>query len=249
MHLNDARDIRASSCAAKQGVDYLPWNDVFPVEYTYSNYFGVWTEEIAAKFAFVSPSPPSDLAGNGFLIDGKPAAYDLSDDPVVQRRDMVMDSRGSLTDPEWEVISDCLDEPNAAQFDLIAAIGDGPWLREFGDVEIGFMQSPEAQEVETDYEDCLAGRGLEPHPGPETPGLVKGTDWNSINAEQIELALEVVACKDEVDYVQRLADALAAKQAPIIEEYASELVAHGQKLDDLLAEADEVVAEYKATQY
>lgn len=81
--------------------------------------------------------------------------------------------------------------------------------------------------------------------GVGSDGSVQGSDATVIDPVQIQLALDVVACKREVDYVRRLADGQAAEQDPVMAKYEPELTAHIQALRK---DARAVIAEYEAQQ-
>lgn len=234
--LDDAKSALVAECTTAQGVPY-PVSHSASLEYLYSTLFGVWTKSVAEKFAFVPPSPEADMAANGVLIDGEPVEY-ASDGPSK------VEIRESWSDADREIVEACQQSSEVESLDAAQFFETGPWSRELGDTSAGFMRTPEAQEIADEYEACLRESGLEPASGSE--GSVEGADFATIDPEQIALALQVVECKDQVDYVQGLADVLAAQQAPIVEKYAAEMIAHRQKIDAKLAEADQILADYQA---
>ena len=101
-------------------------------------------------------------------------------------------------------------------------------------------QTQEWKDALGEYRQCLVDKGIEPDPDDKF-GVV-GQNSRAIDAEQISLALEVVACKDAVKLVDRLAAQIAAFQAPIIDKYATDLVAHRARLDAVVVEAREYLA-------
>lgn len=56
----------------------------------------------------------------------------------------------------------------------------------------------------------------------------------------------MVECKSQIDFVERLADLMAQQQAPVLVEYADELLAERATADAVVAEARAVLAAAQA---
>ncbi|MFI9486978.1 hypothetical protein ACIG47_11360 [Promicromonospora sp. NPDC052451] len=232
--LDSAYSFAVAACAKDLGVDYSPFAPNDEPLYDASNYFGVWLEKYAQEFGFVAPMTPADMAANG--VKGAPS--------VTEHAPGAGPESAQLSDDDRAQLEPCFTSEEASRFDAVSLAGAAPWNGPLGQIDAEFFGYPEAEEVVADYDDCLKANGLQPQP--DTPGFARGADSREISAEQIELALKVVACKDEVDYVQRLADVMADKQAPIIEDYATEMVAQKEKTDQVVAEAEAYISEHRS---
>jgi hypothetical protein len=231
--LSSAYSYAVAECAKGVGVRYVPLRADHEPLYDASNYFGVWLERYATQFGFVTPMTPADMAAN--QIQGAPAV-DAAQDDDGQMNDLTAADRSAL--------QPCFESDEAARFDPVKLAGSEPWNGPLGQIGAEFYGYPEVKQVVDDYDSCLRGLNLEPNP--EAPGSVRGADSREISPEQIELALQVVQCKDKVDYVQRLADIMAEKQAPIIEEYATDMVSSKEAIDNVVALAETFIAEHRA---
>lgn len=238
-----ASTLLLAECAQRAGVDWRASPVVrYSTLYDASHYFGVWTEDLAARFAFVSPMTNADLIANGYAEEGELAVHDgSSDQPDTAAWPEVGAHNGALSEADMEVVRACGDA-EANQFTAVvqAAV---PGQRKVTAAMTELDTLPEVQEVYRDLDACFDDVGL--RPDPDAPGFPQG--WAlEISEEQIELALRTVACKSEVDFVRRLADQVAALQAPVVAEYADELVAARQRTDELVAKARAMVAEAQA---
>ncbi len=223
------------ACASAKGVDYSPLDLPQQPLYDVSQEFGVWTVDQASKFGFVRPSPTEDLRANNVDVDGgSPASTPRPPERFV----------GDLPQQEQRIAFDCRKSEQWKQFDLGRVFRGGPWAQALSDASESAIAGDAARTAIGEYHTCLASKGLEPHP--ELVFAVKGADFAAISAEQIELALQVVACKDRVDLIRRMADIVAAAQAPIIEKYATELSAQKERMDALRLQAKSYLAEHGA---
>lgn len=75
-----------------------------------------------------------------------------------------------------------------------------------------------------DWTACLAEHGLEPAGG-DSGYAVAGASTSRWDRDSVALAVTDVRCKTEVDFVPRMADALAAAQAPVLVMFRDELEA------------------------
>jgi hypothetical protein len=75
-----------------------------------------------------------------------------------------------------------------------------------------------------DWTACLARHGLQPAGG-DSGYAVAGASTSRWDRDSVALAVTDVRCKTEVDFVRRMADAVAAAQAPVLMMFRDELEA------------------------
>ena len=230
--LSAALSYSLSACVAPKGIPFAPYSGGWDPIYDASNYFGVWTTTMAERFAFVKPMTQADMRANGVTINGVPVPDSTEPPPAWKSNDL-------STDEAQAAIDECLALPESARFDSLQ-FARGPWAAELATTSELASQTQEWKDALGEYRQCLIDKGIEPDPDDKL--AVVGQDSSTIDAEQISLALEVVACKDQVKLVERLAGQIAAFQAPIIDEYATDLVAYRAQLDEVVAEAREYLA-------
>lgn len=135
--------------------------------------------------------------------------------------------------------SECLDTPSP---DLMDALGGPPRPDEIS--KIGnqtydlMLASDDAAAVFADWEVCLNEAGLE-RVGDDDPYGIVGVDYSVASEQSIKVAVTDVACKQETDFVQRLADIEASFQGPVVKKYEAELA-------ELLAFDEKVTENRKA---
>jgi hypothetical protein len=234
----DAGDHAAEICFNDNGISYavppVSWDPLYDI----SNYFGVWTVPVAERFAFVSPMTTADMSANGVKVNGEPVPESVEPDEAWRANDLSSDEAA-------EVAAECDLLPDVKRFDLESLL-PGAWQAELNAAFDLARQTQEWKNVFEEYHECLVGKGIEPDL--EDGLAVIGQDNSEINAEQIVLALEVVDCKDQVKLVDRLAGQIAAFQAPVIDKYATDLVAYRAQLDKSLVEAREYLATLGASE-
>lgn len=97
--------------------------------------------------------------------------------------------------------------------------------------------TPEWKQARKDWWDCMSSNGLTPRTG--------ATQWGPEIPASQEAALRAanidVACKREVDLVQRLANLEARYQAAFVSENQAALVAQRNKVEEVLNRAREIV--------
>lgn len=228
----DAGDRAAATCINDNGISYtvppVAWDPLYDI----SNYFGVWTVPVAEQFAFVVPMTTADLRANNVRVNGAPVPESTEPEEAWRSNDLGSEEAA-------KVVAKCSLLPEVKRFDL-ESLRPGPWQVEFT-AAIGLAhQSNEWKRVIEEYRQCLSEKGIEPDA--EDGLTVIGQDDDEINAEQIALALEVVDCKDQVKLVDRLAREIATFQAPIVDKYATDLVAYRAQLDEMLVEARKYLA-------
>lgn len=238
--LSAASTIEIARCAQEQGVDW--WASTqsgYSTLYSSSTNFGVWTEDQASRFAFSMPSTNADMIANGIVEDGSLPVHDGSaEQPDLSSNREIAAHNSSLDDDALEVVRSCGQSEQAERFSPVAVI-TGPWWSEITAVRTDFSALPAVTAIYDELDGCLEDAGLTPDP--EKPGLPVGADDESLDEEQIRLALQVVQCKTSIDFVPRLANLVAEQEAPVLVEYAQDMVANRAEADAIVAEARAVV--------
>lgn len=227
--LSTAASTAIADCAAERGVSFQPAVSAFDPVYAVSNRYGVWTREMAQRFAFTTPMTAADLSANGIRVEGA-ATADADPGPP---------PNAHLTTEDREILDECAGAAEVKQFDASALLGPGPWGDEIqAATEAAFAR--EAVQVFDDYAACLVEHGHQADPA--NVYVAQGADPQVIDEEQTLLALAVVDCKTSVDMVTRLATLEAAAQAPVIDRHAAELIAQQERVQAAVAAARERLA-------
>lgn len=198
---------------------------------------GPWTVDMASKYGFAMPAPEGTLRRNGIL----PSDDNQEEKPGIN--DGISDSdarkvRGNCIEGRDEVL----------QFDEVRLnLNRGPGYVEASNTREKVFKDGRTKQALQELYQCYRDNGMEPEgiiKETGEPGVdVRGANPLTINEEQIQLALKVVACKEKVDFVPRVARIWAEIQAPIIEEYAEEFLDQRNKIDSVLAKAKAFIAE------
>ena len=218
-----------AECAQARGVDWraMPMSPYSSV-YDASNYFGVWTVAIAREFAFSPPMTERDLLGDDAPISAEQAA--------------VGEANTWITEAEQAIVHECA-SPESNRFSAaVSSSGSGEWNAALEASTRGFDTNEDVLAAYADLNACFRDVGLEPDADPDSRGFPLGADAEAVDDEQIALALQVVYCKTQVDFVPRLAAIMAALQAPVIEQYLPDLTAQRGRIDEAVAEARELIA-------
>jgi hypothetical protein len=224
-----AGSVVVSNCAHDRGVNFVPADYSSDSIYESEDYFGPWTIDQAKRFAFVPPMTDADLAANGITS------------PAESERGDSVPPNSSLTEADWGVIDDCAATPEMDEY-TEALSEQGPWGEPIQAVADSLMDDQRARAVLQDLTGCYDARGLS-HASTEEPWLPGGASGSEISEGQIQLAVAVVECKDEVDFTERMADLEASLQAPIIVQYADELSARRQLIDAAVLDARSLLSE------
>ncbi|WP_157270197.1 hypothetical protein [Paraoerskovia marina] len=230
--LGSAGSVVLETCARARGVEFLAWESRYVPEYEASTLYGVWTSSLVERFGFVAPMSDADLRANGVMTE---SPLDVADTGATgQARDW------GLIDPSPDaenVLAECRDSAEFQAVDSAQFYRGEAWTVPIADASHAVERSAPYEDLADDLHRCLRDEGLEPD------GLsVEGADPSQISAEQIELALRVVHCKDEVDFVHRAVVEVSRAQLPVVERYEDELTAHRAAIDEALDRAQEVLA-------
>lgn len=230
--LASAGSVVLEDCARLEGVEFMAWEPRYAPEYQASAQYGVWTTVLAERFGFVSPMSDADLRANG--VTGNRSVETDGSGPGDHEPDW------GLVNPSPEahaILADCRESADFRAINSAQFYRGGAWSRPLGDAIESAHASEGYQAAFEDLEDCYRADGLEPD------GMfVAGVDASTISAEQISLALRVVACKDDVNFVERAVVEVARRQIPIIDRYEAELTAQRESIDEALARAEEILA-------
>lgn len=225
-----------AQCAQERGVDWRAAPvSTYSTLYDSSIYFGVWTTDQANRFAFSLPSTNADLSANEVAgADASANAVGTPEQPDLSELRAARDHNRTVSEADGEVVKECA---GSAESDRLSGLSlfTGPWISTLTEATRPFDTHPEVVQARTELDTCLVDAGLTVDP--DSPGYPMGTDVGRIDEEQIQLALQVVDCKTRIDYVPRLADAMARLEAPVLVEYADELLEERAKTDALVAEA------------
>lgn len=224
--LATASAVVVSACAAERGVTFTPPGLSSDPIYASEHYFGPWTRDQAQRFGFVTPMSDADLVANQ-IVHGEAAERDGANGGPAPN--------GGLTEEQWLVVDSCQDDPRLEQFGE-ALTHAGPWHEEFRAVQGQLLEEKAAQDALAELRSCYEDAGLT-IADDAVPWVPRGANGREITEEQIRLALAVVQCKEEVGFTARMAAAEAELQAPIVADYADELVASRAQLDEALAAA------------
>ncbi|MCI7551403.1 MAG: hypothetical protein PUK40_00905 [Actinomycetaceae bacterium] len=201
---------------------------------------GPWTQQMANEFGNAKPMTEAELVANGYIEE--PADF------AARREEKPHLANASLPD---DVINTVTENCNASITAPELHFGDsklysGPGQQELNNSWELVKNDERATQAFDDLRQCYENRGLKVSNSGDAyfPFTVAGVDPYTINEQQILLANEIVACKDETDFIQRIVKIWAEKQAPIIEQYADELVAQRKTIDDGLDEAETFIASH-----
>ncbi|AWE43214.1 hypothetical protein [Actinobaculum sp. 313] len=242
--ISAAHDAAAAECAREElGIPWVATEpaELLPTDEMWSDY-GPWTKSVAEKFAFVEPQSDRKLIFNGYVE--KPEGYvGIEDAPG---------PNDHISASQLEEIREaCVDKPELLRFDAFELWEYGPGQEALNDEVDTRQQDPKMQALLEELRVCYVENGIEfdenlawvGFAADAAPASEKPNEEH-ITEEQIQLALKTVECKDQINFTQRVADIIAERQVPIIEEYADDLFTIRAKWDNAAAEAKEYIASH-----
>jgi hypothetical protein len=235
--LSEAGNVQTAVCARAQGIDFVAMPLLSDIEvYRQEQFFGPWTMAQAQKFGFIEPMTDADLRANRFVPQNYGKQSTARTDVAAHNAPVVEKHRAEL---------EACAKKSAKLTDPIRSAPRAPWHDELNAAvdPVATGTDPEVKAVLDELNDCLKKNGLKPDP--ERPGFVEGVDVNHITEEQIELAVQVVQCKQDVDFTQRVATIWAAREAPVLEKYAKELVAQAAANKKVVDDAQALISAHK----
>lgn len=219
-NLGPARDIAMFQCLQAAGLTpvdtprrYIPDNDV-------SRMYGLWRMSDAEQYGYVIYEVPEKLAA----IERNAQGNEISDAEMAERHR-------------------CAKTPEVSRFD--GGISPGVWLGELSVASQEVRDSPEWAAVISDWAECLERVEVEVDIENLAPVGVdsEAVQRGEVTENDVRLAIADVTCKNEVSFIKRLTDLEAAAQSPIIARHRDEMLAERARLDALLVQAREVLAE------
>lgn len=228
--ITTAGSVAMSDCLAERGVTFSPPPPVSDPVYLSEQYFGPWTTDQARRFGFVLPMSNADLAANGIV-----GAPPLSSDQGAERDFQPLPDDAELAAHE------CADEVIVGTYDT-ALIDVGPWSTAVDAIPDQVLQDAGFQRAIAELGTCMEAAGLKPNP--DEPWNPMGARGDTISAAQIDMALTIVDCKQQVSFTQRVATVEAGYQAVIVDEYADELFAQRELIDEQLAASKQLLVDH-----
>lgn len=228
--LATASSVGMALCARDRGVIFLAPELAFDAIYLSEPYFGPWTVAQAERFAFVPPMTDADLAANGVL--GATAAVDPA-------AGMAPNPNLELTDEDWATIDECGASDASAKFRDATQL-NGPWTEQIDAARGALLASDEAVGLLDALGACFRSHGMEP--SSDAPWTVVGAVENEISEQQVQLALNVVACKSETEFTESMARLEARATVPAIAEFTEELADQREQIDAAVEEARALIA-------
>lgn len=192
----------------------IPDNDM-------SRVYGLWRMADAERYGYIIPESDEKLAALARNSEGG----------------------SGISDAEMAARHECAKTPELVRFEN--PWPQGVWVKELSSARRAVRSSEEWNAVMADWETCLTTQGLDAEPD----GIVPiGVDHDAVSRGEVtendvRIAVADVTCKNEVDFIQRLADLEAAAQSPVIAQYRDEMLAARAELDAILADARTVLAE------
>lgn len=263
--LMSAHDVALAECVRGKGIawDFPAQHPVDDPVLNAWHRYGPWTADIAQRFAFVKPQTETSLIRNGIVVPAAPAVPatsqpeslvatidNLSEEQLAASRQCEKDPQvlefgrsDIMTATPWQ--SEIAEGTIRAEADprglqLFEELGNcyAEQGMEMDPEQPGFVVGARQYAVTREMEVSENCRADGPAGGDDACGMQSVlTGESAINEAQIALALTTVQCKDSINFTQRIADLIAEKEAPIVEEYAEDIVADRQRVDDLLAQA------------
>lgn len=235
--LASAGSVEVSNCAAENGV-VLP--AVYPREddvYYSEHYYGPWTVAQAERFGFVMPMTDADLRANGIsqTVERPEESSEISESDASPRPD--------LSEADEDLVAECASNEAAQAYARVQSFGLGPWAEELAVASVSAREEQATKDALEELLQCYESNGLQPGVGEENaPWIPEGAEANVISEEQVQMALTVVECKQDIRFTERVAQVEAELQASVIVEYLDELLEHRRVLDEALASASELVS-------
>ena len=240
--LGAAAQVAVAACAAEQGVHYAIPVRATPEEYTQDTLDGPWTVSQAERFGFVQPMTDEDLRGNGIV--GAPAAGPTAARTARTLGDLPSDS------PDRAVVEACAAEESTTEEFRLVESPTGPWFAEL-DAAVRKAQTSEAAvTLRGELRACYEQRGIAVDGAAFDSGQlgatagVTGADPSRIDEQQVNLALEVVACKTQVRYTERAAGLIAQAQAGVVTDHLEEFGALAEQRDAARAKAETILSDH-----
>lgn len=182
------------------------------------------------------PTLPDRRYGLWSMSDAEENGYELPEAPSAEEIDSEVDSMGE----DWWAATDAC----RSTVDLLPVMGNNT-SAEFSTVDEGMNESFDALVASSEFEtvrdawvDCITGEGLAPHPD----ATVLVPSFPPAGEEQLRVAAIDTECKDALNVVQTLADYEARHQMAYLDRHEGELIAHRDRVDEVLTRARDVIS-------
>ena len=220
-------------CAQAKGVHVVTVNPRSDPVYSSHQYFGPWTEAQAERFGFAAPMTANDMYFNEVKMEGSAGGNGA---PV--KRPAI---NAGLTKADWDVVDGCQGTDGTAELKGALAV-NGPWTSQLYAIKKNVFDQPDARAALVDVDACYSAQGLTPDPA--SPWLVQGVSDHLISEAQIKLALQLVVCKKKTSFTERVSQAEARLQAPVILTYLDELLQKRQAAEAALKKSKVIIAQH-----
>lgn len=210
--IGNARALAMSLCAEQKGVT-VPWEAKPPLQET-SRRYGVWVMEEVQRFGYAVPDE---------IIPTAPPP----------------DASGTIDD-SLAVFEECNSSDPAVVALRYEQIRPGFDVSRLDGISAAALGTPDANEVFSEWETCLHAAGLQRDTS-ISPFAIQGATLD-ISEANVRIAVLDVQCKEQTNFVQRLADIEASIQGPIVTEHESELLEMRSEYEAVLDEARSFVA-------
>lgn len=220
-----------------------PPSEMYKVEVSLSP----WLEEHAALYGFFPPQPLGDLMGNGIAPETF-SEQEVKDQAAKAKRrtEEYIAFQDQLESPEYQgALGACESDPEVTKWANldIDAKSSGPWLEEFQAGWIAAFKDEDMREIKADYVACLEDNDLAAT-DPESIAYedmfeVQGQSYEVIDEQQVRLAVQVVACKDQTQASERMMTVWSQYEAGTYLEYEQELIEARDYIEGIKAELDE----------
>lgn len=184
--------------------------------------FGVWRLADAERYGYLEPMSDEKLAA---LADNADPSQGPSQAEIDAAHECVRE------DPMVKVLNE---QP-----------ATGPWEKAVAAADEAAQQSRAWDDAVDDWARCLEDQGV----GVDRESLIpdgvdaRALDERRVRPEDVALAVTDVTCKRQEDTIQRLANIVAAAQAPVIEQHKARFLEQRAALDKQLVLARQVLAD------
>ncbi|MFE5309531.1 hypothetical protein [Isoptericola sp. NPDC056605] len=216
----NAHTLAIANCAERNGIAYH-YGEIIPETETDRDY-GLWVPA-AAKQAGYAPVESEEKK--------QAVAETLSGESDVE-----------ISDADFAKLEqNCANDPDVLR--LTEHKGSGPWSEGLGNAWTAFQSSDVYNTIRNEWAKCLSGNGIDAASDTRTLDAAVPRDaYLTSSAATRDVAIVDANCKQSIDMIQRLADLHAAYEAPVLDEWSSELSALHDKYEQQVADAEAYLA-------
>lgn len=209
-----ANALLVADCMAEYGFDYPRTTENWDTKpVPQERRYGLWSAHAAEAYAYEYPSDPTTVAIDGLEME-----------------------RSELW---WSQVYPCINETKQLPAMTVhSSEQQSPVDRVMDEANANMRSSDEYRESWQEWATCIEERGL----SAQREKAVLIPELPESAEERAKMALIDIACKQENNSIQRIADIEARFQAAYIDQRESELNAYRQEADDVLEQAREIIA-------